>query len=125
MLAINSTLDSLDLGGTDLGPNGVEALLQPLTRHATDPPLNKSLTHLHIDEQGIQMGQGAGEACARMLLTNDTLKAFAIWGWDLELSDVCKILESLQKNQTLLHLDLFRCKGLKGLDVSAKMMDLF
>jgi hypothetical protein len=125
MLAINSTLDSLYLDGTDLGPNGVEALLQPLTGHATDPPLNKSLTHLTIDGHGIQMGQGAGEASARMVRTNDTLKYFAIPGWDLEPSDVCKILESLQKNQTLDHLDLFGCEGVKGPDVSAKMMDLF
>jgi hypothetical protein len=125
MLAINSTLDSLHLFQTDLGPNGVEALLQPLTGHATDPPLNKSLTHLQINGYDMQMGQGAGEASARMLRTNDTLKAFAIRGWDLEPSDVCKILESLQKNQTLDHLDLFGCEGVKGPDVSARMMDLF
>jgi hypothetical protein len=42
MLAINSTLDSLNLDIYDWGPNGVEALLHPLTGHATDPPLNKS-----------------------------------------------------------------------------------
>jgi hypothetical protein len=125
MLAINSTLNFLYLDGTDLGPNGVEALLQPLTGHAPDPPLNKSLTHLHIDGEGMQMGQGAGEASARMLRTNDTLKEFSIPHWDLEPSDVCKILESLQKNQTLLGLDLFGCKGVKGPDVSAKMMDRF
>jgi hypothetical protein len=125
MLAINSTLDSLYLDGTDLGPNGVEALLQPLTGHATDPPLNKSLTHLHIDGYCMQMGQGAGEASARMLRTNDTLKEFSIPHWDLEPSDVCKILESLQKNQTLDRLVLYGCKGVKGPDVSAKMMDLF
>jgi hypothetical protein len=125
MLAINSTLDSLYLDGTDLGPNGVEALLQPLTGHAPDPPLNKSLTHLYIDGHGIQMGQGAGEAIAHMLRTNDTLTHFDISECDLEPSDVCKILESLQKNQTLLHLGLFGCEGVKGPDVSAKMMDLF
>jgi hypothetical protein len=42
----------------------------------------------------------------------------------LEQSDVCKILESLQKNQTLRILDLGYCKGVKGPDVLAKMMDL-
>jgi hypothetical protein len=125
MLAINSTLDSLDLLGTDLGPNGVEALLQPLTGHATDPPLNKSLTHLSIGWHGVQIGEGVGEAIAHMLRTNDTLTHFDISGCDLEPSDVCKILQSLQKNQTLLHLELFGCEGVKGPDVSAKMMDLF
>jgi hypothetical protein len=125
MLAINSTLESLDVRFTDLGPNGVEALLQPLTGHATDPPLNKSLTHLIINGFNTEMGQGDGEAIAHMLRTNDTLTHFNIPGCDLEPSDVCKILESLQKNQTLLHLDLFGCEGVKGPDVSAKMMDLF
>ncbi|KAH9532570.1 hypothetical protein CY35_18G004900 [Sphagnum magellanicum] len=126
MLAINSTLDSLNLLGTDLGPNGVEALLQPLTGHATARPRNKSLTHLEIGGPDIQMGQGAGEAIAHMLRTNDTLTYFNIFeGNGLEPSDVCKILESLQKNQTLLSLDLFGCQGVKGPDVSGKIMDLF
>jgi hypothetical protein len=126
MLAINSTLDSLDLYNSNLGPNGVEALLQPLTGHATDPPLNKSLTHLYIGGDGIQMGQGAGEAIAHMLRTNDTLTHLSIlWGNGLEPSDLCKILESLQKNQTLLSLRLLNCQGVKGPDVSAKIMDLF
>ncbi|CAM6061165.1 unnamed protein product [Sphagnum tenellum] len=129
MLAINSTLDSLDLRGTDLGPNGVEALLQPLTGHATARPLNKSLAHLIIGGGGfrtVPMGQGAGEAIAHMLRTNDTLTHFSILeGNGLEPSDVCKILESLQNNQTLLSLNLQSCQGVKGPDVSAKMMDLF
>jgi hypothetical protein len=125
MLAINSTLDSLSLIDCDLGLNGVEALLQPLTGHATDPPLNKSLTHLIIGAKGIQMEQGAGEAIAHMLRTNDTLTHFSIWvGNGLEPSDVCKILESLQKNQTLRSLGLQGCKGVEGPDVLAKMMDL-
>ncbi len=42
----------------------------------------------------------------------------------LEQSDVCKILESLQKNQTLHFLRLSHCKGVEGPDVLAKMMDL-
>jgi hypothetical protein len=72
------------------------------------------------------MGQGAGEAIAHMLRTNDTLTHFSILvGKGLKPSDVCKILESLQKNQTLLSLSLEQCKGVKGPDVSAKMMDLF
>jgi hypothetical protein len=125
MLAINSTLDSLDLRKTLLGSNGVEALLQPLTCHAPDPPLNKSLTHLKIGGYGIQIGQGAGEAIAHMLRTNDTLTHFSIVNCHgLEPSDVCKILESLQKNQTLLSLSLRNCQGVKGPDVLAKMMDL-
>ncbi len=126
MLAINSTLDSLELKSIDLGPNGVEALLQPLTGHATARPLNKSLTHLDIGGPRVQMGQGAGEAIAHMLRTNDTLTHFSIYtGKGLKPSDVCKILESLQKNQTLLSLSLEECEGVKGPDVSAKMMDLF
>jgi hypothetical protein len=42
----------------------------------------------------------------------------------LEQSDVCKILESLQKNQTLRSLDLHWCKGVEGPEVLAKMMDV-
>jgi hypothetical protein len=129
MLAINSTLDSLDLQYTDLGPNGVEALLQPLTGHATARPLNKSLAHLLIGGTGegtVPLGQGAGEAIAHMLRTNDTLTHFSILaGKGLKPSDVCKILESLQKNQTLLSLSLQHCRAVKGPEVSAKMMDLF
>jgi hypothetical protein len=129
MLAINSTLDSLDVRYTDLGPNGEEALLQPLTGHATARPLNKSLAHLLIGSdvvRAVPMGQGAGEAIAHMLRTNDTLTHFSIpEGNGLKPSDVCKILESLQKNQTLLFLSLESCRGVKGPDVSDKMMDLF
>jgi hypothetical protein len=126
MLAINSTLHFLSLNGTDLGPNGVEALLQPLTGHATDPPLNKSLTYLKIVGYSIPWGQGAVEAIAHMLRTNDTLTHFSIpVSYHLKPSDVCKILESLQKNQTLLSLGLWECPGVKGPDVSAKIMDLF
>ncbi len=129
MLAINSTLDSLDVQYTDLGPNGVEALLQPLTGHATARPLNKSLARLRIggdDIETVPLGQGAGEAIAHMLRTNDTLTHFSILaGKGLKPSDVCKILESLQKNQTLLSLSLESCRAVKGPDVSAKMMDLF
>jgi hypothetical protein len=126
MLAINSTLDSLNLNSTDLGPNGVEALLHPLTGHATARPRNKSLTHLTIAGSCFKMRQGAGEAIAHMLLTNDTLTHFRFPGdTGLEPLDVCKILESLQKNQTLLSLSLWGCQGVNGPDVSAKMMDLF
>ncbi len=122
MLEINSTFDSLDLRGSHLGLNGVKALLQPPTCHATDPPLNKSLTHLHME--GI--GRKIGEAIADMLRTNNTLTQFNILeAYGLEPSDVCKILESLQKNQTLLSLGLPMCEGVKGPDVSTKMMDLF
>jgi hypothetical protein len=122
MLEINSTFDSLDLRGSHLGLNGVKVLLQPLTCHATDPPLNKSLTHLHME--GI--GRKIGEAIADMLRTNNTLTQFNILeAYGLEPSDVCKILESLQKNQTLLSLGLPMCEGVKGPDVSTKMMDLF
>jgi len=41
-----------------------------------------------------------------------------------EQSNVCKLLESLQKNQTLHFLRLSHCKGVEGPDVLAKMMDL-
>jgi hypothetical protein len=115
----------LNLNSTDLGPNGVEALLQPLTGHATARPRNKSLTHLTIDGSCFKIRQGAAKAIAHMLRTNDTLTHFRFPGDNgLEPSDVCKILESLQKNQTLLSLDLGGCQGAKGPDVLAKMMDL-
>jgi len=126
MLAINSTLDSLHLRATELGPNEVEALVQPLTGHATARPRNKSLTHLTICGQlEGEMPQGAGEPISGMLRTNDILTHFEISECGLEPSDMCKILESLQKNRTLLSLDLHWCFGVQGPDVSTKMMDLF
>ncbi len=126
MLAINSTLDSLNLIGTDLGPNAVKALLQPLTGHLTARPRNKSLTHLTICGQlEGEMQQGVGKPIAHMLRTNDILTHFQISECELEPSDMCKILESLQKNRTLLSLDLHHCVGVQGPDVLTKMMNLF
>jgi hypothetical protein len=47
-------------------------------------------------------------------------------GYDqsLEPSDVCTILQSLEKNETLHTLDLHSCEGVRGDDVLAKVMDL-
>ncbi len=55
---------------------------------------------------------------------NRSLTNIDLGSTPLEQSDVCKILESLQKNQTLRYLDLSGCEGVEGPDVQAKMMDL-
>jgi hypothetical protein len=55
---------------------------------------------------------------------NGSLTHIDLTATSLEQSDVCKILESLQKNQTLRSLRLGYCRGVKGPDVLAKMMDL-
>jgi hypothetical protein len=50
---------------------------------------------------------------------NRSLTHIDLTDTSLEQLDVCKILESLQKNQTLRSLHLGYCKGVKGPDVLA------
>jgi hypothetical protein len=60
-----------------------------------------------------------------MLLTNDSITHLTIAvDHSLEPSDVCTILESLEKNKTLHTLGLSYCEGVRGDDVLAKVMDL-
>jgi hypothetical protein len=60
-----------------------------------------------------------------MLLTNDSITHLRIaQDYSLEPSDVCTILQSLEKNETLHTLNLRYCEGVRGDDVLAKVMDL-
>jgi hypothetical protein len=124
MLSVNSTLETLDV---QLAPfsseTEVEVLLAPLTGHDGKPPLNKSLKKLTLFN--CKIGQRGARAAAQMLLTNDSLTHFGFpYALSLEPSDVCKILESLETNETLHTLDLSSCEAVGGDVVLAKMMDL-
>ncbi|KAH9544644.1 hypothetical protein CY35_12G005200, partial [Sphagnum magellanicum] len=85
--------------------------------------LNKSIKQLHL--VGTRMGREGAKAVAQMLLTNDSITHLTIESdHSLEPSDVCTILESLEKNETLHTLGLTWCGGVRGDDVLAKVMDL-
>ncbi|KAH9544647.1 hypothetical protein CY35_12G005500 [Sphagnum magellanicum] len=124
MLGKNSTLENLRLW-LDLDADGdtLKVLLQPLTCDDGNQLLNKSIKQLHLS--GPWMGGEGAEVVAQMLRTNDSITHLEIARNNrLEPSDVCIILESLEKNETLHTLDLNGCEGVRGDDVLAKVMDL-
>jgi hypothetical protein len=124
MLEMNSTLENLTLASkNDADGDTLKVLLQPLTCDDGNQLLNKSIKQLHLFDT--RMGGEGAKVVAQMLLTNDSITHLTI-GCDhsLEPSDVCTILESLEKNETLHTLDLGGCEGVRGDDVLAKVMDL-
>jgi hypothetical protein len=124
MLGVNSTLEKLTLiDGYKMEGDTLKVLLQPLTCGDGNQLLNKSIKQLHLDDT--RMGGEGAKVVAQMLLTNDSITHFAIQDdQSLQPSDVCTILESLEKNETLHTLDLTGCEGVRGDDVLAKVMDL-
>ncbi|KAH8948835.1 hypothetical protein BDL97_11G115600 [Sphagnum fallax] len=126
MLGVNCTLKFLCLYDNPLGPDGMEALLVPLTGQDEHLPLNKSLQSLSIGGAESRMGQRGAKAMARMLCTNTTLKDLHV-GYEPSLtpSDVCVILESLEiPNETSRTLDFDCCEGVDGDEVLAKLKDV-
>jgi hypothetical protein len=128
MLGVNYTLKFLCLYDNPLGPDGMEALLVPLTGQDEHLPLNKSLQSLSIGRAESRMGQRGAKAIARMLCTNTTLKDLRV-GHEPSLtpSDVCVIwrLESLEiPNETLRTLDFDCCEGIDGHEVLAELKDV-
>jgi len=69
MLAVNSTLEFLDLFQISLEPDGTEALLGPLTNQDGHLALNKTLQLLHIDGIQIEIEEVGAKAIAQMLQT--------------------------------------------------------
>jgi hypothetical protein len=124
MLGVNSTLENLTLRFKFLTDGeALKVLLQPLTCDDGNQLLNKSIKQLRLCYT--RMGRVGANGVAQMLLTNDSITHFMILGdRSLEPSDVCTILESLEKNKTLHTLDLRHCDGVRGDDVLAKVMDL-
>jgi hypothetical protein len=126
MLAKNSTLEHLDLVSCKWGPNGIEALLQPLKGTSTQLPLNRSLKHLSINaayKHGLRCEDA--KAIARMLSSNKTLTHFNLSAdYSLEPNDVCLILLSLRTNETLQTLGLENCLGVRGRQVFMVMLEL-
>jgi hypothetical protein len=101
-----------------------ELILDPLTGHSKNPPLNRSLKELIFD--GINIGgDGAIEAIAEMLRTNNSLTKFSIVNdQTLKPSNLGTILSSLKDNRSLLKLGFPYCNHVEGPDVLGKMMDL-
>jgi hypothetical protein len=126
VLAKNSTLEHLDLVSCKWGPNGIEALLQPLTGTSGQLPLNRSLKHLSIDvdfKHGLRC-EGV-KAMARMLSSNKTLTHFNLSAdCSLEPDDICLILLSLRTNKNLQTLGLENCLGVRGEQVFMVMLEL-
>jgi len=124
MLGVNSTLENLTLWNRfDADGDTLKVLLQPLTCDDGNQLLNKSIKKLHLS--GTMMGREGAKVVAQMLLTNDSITHLTIdYDPSLEPSDVCTILESLEKNETLHTLGLTQCEGVRGDDVLAKVMDL-
>jgi hypothetical protein len=126
VLAKNSTLEHLDLVSCKWGPNGIEALLQPLTGTSRQLPLNRSLKHLSIIvDSGHGLRCEGAKAIARMLSSNKTLTHFNLSvDFSLEPDDVCLILLSLRTNENLQTLGLENCHGVRGTKVFRVMLEL-
>jgi hypothetical protein len=100
-------------------------ILDPLTGHSGNPPLNQSLQELIFWDLNIGGDGAAIKAIAEMLRTNISLTKFSIEFDDtLKPSDVCTILSSLENNQSLRELGFHGCDHVGGADVLGKIMDL-
>ncbi|CAM6056760.1 unnamed protein product [Sphagnum tenellum] len=123
MLRTNNSLTSFEIAhDRTLKP---EMILDPLTGHSGNPPLNQSLKVLLFRRLDIGGDGGAIQAIAEMLRTNNSLTKFSIdWDHTLKPSDVCTILSSLENNQSLCELGFPRCEHVGGADFLGKMMDL-
>ncbi|CAK9202704.1 unnamed protein product, partial [Sphagnum troendelagicum] len=97
MLATNSTLESLFLGGSPCLSFEVDLLLQPLTGDGENLPLNTTLKRLTIN------AAYATQAIVAMLATNNSLTHLTLHAMPvgyLSSSDVCMIVQSLKTNKT-------------------------
>jgi hypothetical protein len=123
MLRTNKTLTRFAIEGhSSLRP---VMILDPLTGHSGNPPLNQSLKELIFEETNIGGDGGAIKAIAEMLRTNNSLTKFSIrYDQTLKPSDVCTILSSLKNNQSLRQLGFPGCEHVEGAEVLGKMMDL-
>jgi hypothetical protein len=123
MLRTNNSLTSFVIGHDRiLKP---EMILDPLTGHSGNPPLNQSLKELIFRDLNIGGDGAAIKAIAEMLRTNISLTKFSIEVDDtLKPSDVCTILSSLENNQSLRELGFAGCPHVGGADLLGKIMDL-
>ncbi len=122
MLRTNNSLTSLIADDHTLKP---EMILDPLTGHSGNPPLNQSLKELLFLRSNIGGDGGAIKAIAEMLRTNNSLTKFSIVNDNtLKPADVCTILSSLENNQSLRQLGFLACGDVEGAVVLGRMMDL-
>jgi hypothetical protein len=127
ILGMNSIVRSLDINDPNnlLGSNGLEMILDLLTGHSGNPPLNQSLKELLFLRSNIGEDGGAIKGIAEMLRTNNSLTRFSIVNdHTLKPSDVCTILSSLENNQSVRELEFSACDHVEGAEVLGKMMDL-
>jgi hypothetical protein len=126
MLAKNSTLEHLHLGG--MNPDEIEVLLGPLTGAEGQLPVNTSLKHISVPSvTKDKIGHRVAKAVAAMLTSNKTLTHLRLVGNVFsEPSDVCMVLQSLRTNETLQKLDLCGCHSHFewGEDVFIEMLQL-
>jgi hypothetical protein len=117
LFRMNRSLTKIDLAGTPLEQSDVCKILESLQN-------NQTLLSLSLDEcEGVK-GPDVSAKMMDLFRMNRSLTNIDLGRTPLEIPDVCRILESLQKNQTLRILHLHFCKGVEGPDVLAKMMDL-
>jgi hypothetical protein len=122
MLRTNNTLMKLSIGKANLKP---VMILDPLTGHSGNPPLNQSLKELIFWETIVGGDGGAIKAIAEMLRTNNSLTKFSIpIDPTLKPPDVCTILSSSENNQSLRELGFAGCEHVGGPGLLGKMMDL-
>lgn len=93
------SLAYLNLGYTDIGIEGVEALAAALE-------LNKSVTNLQLN--GCKIGRKGGIAVASMLQINPRIHTLGLRSTDLDTDSVIAMATVLQANRSLAHVDLSR-----------------
>jgi hypothetical protein len=117
LFQMNCSLTNIQLGFNPLEQSDVCKILESLQK-------NQTLRSFGLRGcEGVK-GPDVSAKLMELFQMNRSLTKIGLASTALEQSDVCKILESLQKNQTLRSLNLFRCEGVKGPDVLATMMDL-
>ncbi|KAH9544646.1 hypothetical protein CY35_12G005400, partial [Sphagnum magellanicum] len=123
MLQNNHSIKTLTLGQIDA--IGVASVGLMLGVNSTLENL-KLISGYNRDGDTLKVFRPEGaKVVAQMLRTNDSITHLTIeHDPSLEPSDVCTLLESLEKNETLHTLHLTRCAGVRGDDVLAKVMDL-
>lgn len=93
------SLACLNLGYTDIGTKGVEALAAALQ-------LNKSVTNLQLN--GCKLGRKGGIAIASMLQINPRIHTLGLRAADLDADSIIAMATVLQANRALTHVDLSR-----------------
>lgn len=93
------SMSHLDLGYTEIGVEGIEALAGALQ-------FNRSITSLQLN--GCKMGRKGGIALASMLQINTHIRSLGLRATDLDADSVIAMSTVLQANSSLACVDLSR-----------------